>query len=76
MNCLICKNDKLLDGFTDYQTKFNGEYIVVKNVPVQQCNVCGEHIMSYATIKQVEDMFLSKKKPVAYVEVSVFDMTG
>ncbi|HHV16061.1 MAG TPA: type II toxin-antitoxin system MqsA family antitoxin [Gelria sp.] len=76
MNCSVCKNGELFNTVTDYQTKFKGEYIVVRNVPVQQCNVCGEYIMSYATIKQIEDMIQSKKKPDAYIEVSVFDMTG
>jgi YgiT-type zinc finger domain-containing protein len=74
MKCPVCKNGELFDNVTDYQTKFKGEYVLVKNVPVQECNVCGEQIMSYETIKKVEDMFLSKKSPVGYVEVAVFDM--
>lgn len=74
MKCSVCKNGELFVSVTDYQTKFKGEYILVKNVPVQECNVCGEQLMSYETIKKVEDMIQSKKKPVAYVEVPVFDM--
>ena len=64
----------MLDRVTDYQTKINGEYIVVKNVPVQECNICGEQFMSYDTIKKVEEMIQCKKKPVAYVEVPIYDM--
>lgn len=74
MKCLVCKNGELLDNVTDYLTKFSGEYVLVKNVPVQDCNVCGEQVMSYETIKKVEDMILSKKSPIGYVEVPVFDM--
>lgn len=74
MKCHVCKNGELLDNVTDYQTKFKGEYVLIKNVPVQVCNVCGEQVMSYETIKKVEDMILSKKSPIGYVEVPVFDM--
>ena len=74
MKCSVCKNGELFNSITDYQTKFNGEYVLVKNVPVQECNVCGEQLMSYETIKKVEELIQSQKKPVAYVEVPVFDM--
>ena len=74
MKSPVCKNGELLDNVMDYQTKFKGEYVMVKNVPLQECNVCGEQVMSYETIKKVKDMILSKKSPIGYVEVPVFDM--
>ena len=74
MKCAVCKNGELFDTVTDYQTKFKGEYVLIKNVPVQECNVCGEQVMSYEIIKKVEEIILSKKSPIGYVEVPVFDM--
>lgn len=76
MKCTICKNGEFVNSVSDYQTKFHGEYIVVKNVPVQECNVCGEQILSYETIKKVEEYIQSNKKPVAYIEVPIFDMAA
>jgi len=74
MKCAVCKHGEMTDKTTDYQSKIRGSYVVVKNVPVQECTVCGEQFMSYATVKKIENFIQSKKAPVTFVEVPVYDM--
>lgn len=54
MKCALCKHGEMVDKIIDYQTKFNEKYVVVRNVPVQECSVCGEQLMPYETVKKNE----------------------
>ena len=74
MKCAVCKHGEMLDGTMDYQAKINGSYVVVKNVPVQECSVCGEQFIAYETVKKIESFSKTDKTPVIVVEVPVYDM--
>ena len=74
MKCAVCRHGEMVDGIMDYQAKINGSYVVVKNVPVQECNICGEQFMSYETVKKIESFSQTNTAPVTILEVPVYDM--
>ena len=76
MKCAVCKNGEIVNMVIDYQTKVDGNYILVKNVPVEECNVCGEQFVSYETALKIEEIIKDSSKPVGYIEIPVYDMVG
>lgn len=74
MKCPVCKNGQMEVKNIDYQAKFKDEYVVVKNVTADVCNICGETFLSYETVEKIEDLIKSKKAPKEYVEVPVYDL--
>jgi len=42
MRCVICKNGETRDGTATVTLERGGATIVVKSVPVQVCEICGE----------------------------------
>lgn len=76
MKCPVCKNGQMEKAKIDYQAKINDEFVVVKNVEANVCDICGEEFLDYSTIKKIEEMINNSKKPVEHIEVSVYDMTG
>lgn len=76
MKCPVCKNGQMEKKNIEYQTKIDGEYIVVKNVTADVCDICGEEFLEYETIKKIEELVKSKKEPVGHIEVSVYELAG
>lgn len=44
--CLCCNSDTTKPGFTDHVVTHNGDIIIVKNVPCEECVKCGEKYFS------------------------------
>lgn len=42
MKCLMCKNEKTVEGTTTVTLERDGMTLVIKNVPAQVCPNCGE----------------------------------
>ena len=42
MKCLMCKNEKTVEGTTTVTFERDGMTLVIKNVPAQVCPNCGE----------------------------------
>jgi YgiT-type zinc finger domain-containing protein len=76
MQCPLCKNGQMEGKKTDYQTKINNEYVIIKNVEANVCDICGEEFLDYNTIKKIEDMIKNNTKPVEQIAISVYDMAG
>lgn len=76
MKCAVCKNGEIVNKIVDYQTKIDGNYILVKNVPVEECNICGEQFVSYETALKIEKIIKDNSKPIGFIEVPVYDMVG
>jgi YgiT-type zinc finger domain-containing protein len=49
MKCLMCKNEKTIDGTTTVTFERDGMTLVIKNVPAQVCPNCGEAYVDEAT---------------------------
>ena len=40
--CMFCKYDTVTPSFTTHVVNYNGAIIVIKNVPCEECEQCGE----------------------------------
>ena len=45
MNCIICRQAELIDGFTAIPFERDEFRLLIKNVPAQVCPNCGEAIV-------------------------------
>lgn len=44
--CMFCKCNTMKSGLTTHVVVWNGNVIVVKNVPCEECEQCGEKYFS------------------------------
>jgi YgiT-type zinc finger domain-containing protein len=60
--CPTCgsRRIKLVEG--NYPTSVKGKSIVIRNVRRHQCPVCGEVLLDYEAVKQIEARRLGAKK--------------
>ena len=61
MNCIICRQAELIDGFTSIPFERDEFRLLIKNVPAQVCPNCGEAIVdedvAVELLKKIEDIF-------------------
>ncbi|MBK7456506.1 MAG: type II toxin-antitoxin system MqsA family antitoxin [Anaerolineales bacterium] len=60
MNCIICRQAELIDGFTSIPFE-RGEFrLLMRNVPAQVCHNCGEALVdedvAAALLKKADDI--------------------
>ena len=55
MKCFLCKGD-MINSTTTYMTTYNNCYIIIKNVPCQKCNQCGEEYIDGITMLKIENI--------------------
>jgi YgiT-type zinc finger domain-containing protein len=53
MECVICKNGKTKKGKVTVTLDRNGSIIVVKDVPAQVCQNCGEYYLDNKTTAEI-----------------------
>ena len=46
MKCVICKVGETKSGFTNVTLERDGRIVIVKQVPAEICNNCGEYYLS------------------------------
>jgi len=71
MKCFFCKG-KMSNGFTAHVVNTDNGVIVVKNVPCEKCDQCGETIYSGTIVKKLEAIVSELKKSIAEVVVVSF----
>ena len=49
MNCLICRQAEIVDGFTSITFEREEFRLLIHNVPAQICHNCGEAIVNEET---------------------------
>lgn len=59
MKCLICKTGTMTPSTTTYFSEIDGCIILVKNVPCQRCDQCGEILYS-ASVTENLDHFVER----------------
>lgn len=47
-----------------HTVKHHGNVIVIENVPAEVCSVCGDVLLSLATVEAIETMLKNPGKPV------------
>ncbi len=68
--CFYCKGD-MKQGKTVFTVQHENCLIVIKNVPCQECEQCGETEISDAVMQQLESMVDIAKKMMQ--EIAVID---
>lgn len=69
--CMFCKCDTVKESTTTHVVNYNGCVIVIKNVPCEECEQCGEKFYTDEVAEQLEKMVDSAKKLMQ--EISVID---
>jgi YgiT-type zinc finger domain-containing protein len=72
MECVICKNGHLASGNVTVTLERNGTVVVMKDVPAQVCQNCGEYFLSEAMTAKV--LSLAENSSQKGVEVEVINM--
>ena len=71
MNCLVCKNGKMIDSFETYFARLKTGYAIIENVPCKKCGQCGEILFSASVIEKIENLLENIEKISS--KIFVFD---
>ena len=69
--CMFCKCDTVKESTTTHVVNYKGCVIVVKNVPCEECEQCGEKFYTDEVAERLERMVDAAKKLMQ--EISVID---
>lgn len=69
--CMLCKCDTVRQTTTVHVVNYKGCVIVVKNVPCEECEQCGEKFYTDEVAERLESLVNSAKKLLQ--EISVID---
>ncbi len=73
--CNFCGNKNVVSKHTDYIYRHKGHFMLVENVPCEECAYCGERYYDVNTLKRIENDFFEilnqKKKPTRKIEMPV-----
>lgn len=69
--CMLCKCDTVRQSTTTHVVNYNGSVIVIKNVPCEECEQCGEIFYTDEVAEHLEKIVDDAKKLLQ--EVSVLD---
>lgn len=70
--CSICGGDTIKTKVR-FSQEIDGILEVVENVPAEVCTQCGDQLFSPRTVRALEKILKSKKKPTRTISVPVFD---
>ena len=71
--CMFCKCDTVQKSTTTHVVNYKGCVIVVKNVPCEECEQCGEKFYTDEVAERLEVMVDAAKKLMQ--EISVIDFS-
>lgn len=73
--CNFCGNKNFKDKLVQYIYKHNEQFLMVENVPCEECEYCGEQYFQADVLKKIEkdflDIYAKKKKLKKSIEVPV-----
>ena len=69
--CMFCKCDTTKESTATHVVNYKGCVIVIKNVPCEECEQCGEKFYTDDVAERLEDMVNMAKKLMQ--EISVID---
>ncbi|MCP4150257.1 MAG: type II toxin-antitoxin system MqsA family antitoxin [bacterium] len=73
--CNFCGNKDTVSKVTDYIHRHKGQFMLVENVPCEECTYCGERYYEAVTLKKIEKDFFEvinrKKSPSRTIEMPV-----
>lgn len=53
MNCVLCKQGTLQPGHVTVTLERGGSIVLIKDVPAQVCDTCGNYVLSAETTRLV-----------------------
>ena len=73
--CNFCGNKNFRKKEVQYIYRHDGKYLIVNNVPCEECEYCGEQYFEAQSLKKIESdfkqIYVSGKKPRNKIEVPV-----
>ena len=69
MNCLICKNGETQSGFAVVTLQRRGNTLVIKDVPAEICENCGEYYLSNEVAARLYEQAEQSLRHGAEVEI-------
>ena len=73
--CNFCGNKNFREKVVQYVYKHDGQFLIVNNVPCEECEYCGEQYFKAEALKKIEtdfmDIYFSKKKTRRKINVPV-----
>ena len=69
--CMLCKCDTVRQSTTTHVVNYKGSVIVIKNVPCEECEQCGEIFYTDEVAERLEEIDNTAKKLLQ--EVSILD---
>lgn len=77
--CNFCGNKNFRSRRIQYVYKHNGQFLIVDNVPCEECEYCGEQYFKAEVLKKIErdfmDIYSNRKKLEKRIEVPVEEFT-
>lgn len=71
--CMFCKGDTLTKSITTHVVNYKNSIIVIKNVPCEECEQCGEKYYTDDVAEQLEKLVDLAKQMMQ--EIAVLDYT-
>lgn len=69
--CMFCKCDSVKASLTTHVVNYNGAIIVIKNVPCEECEQCGEKYYTDDVAEKIEKLVDLAKQMMQ--EIAVLD---
>lgn len=75
MSCFYCKGD-ISPSTTVYTVQIDNTVIVIKNVPCEECEQCGEIEISHEVMQNIDKIINTAKQLMQEVAVIDYKMTA
>lgn len=69
--CMYCKGKTMFPSLTTHVVNYKNCIIIIKNVPCEECEQCGEKYYSNEVAKQIESLVNAAKQLMQ--EIAVID---
>ena len=69
MNCIICKTGITAPGIKSFMLEKDNSIVIVKGVPAQICNQCGEAYFDEKTTKELYEKSVASMSNGAELEI-------
>jgi len=69
-------NETLVEQTVTYSLEMNGKFFLIENVPARIDTDTGEQFFSPSTVEHLQQIILSQKNPVRFVETPVYNFAA
>jgi YgiT-type zinc finger domain-containing protein len=73
--CHFCGNKNFKQTKVQYIYKYNSQFLIMDDVPCEQCEFCGEQYFEGKILRQIEDEFnriyVQGKKPIKELRIPI-----